>query len=113
LIKRFLYNRTKPDAVKYLPVILKKALNLKPWESGIIDTVNVWKFNGFEYSPLMLVADFLDLKKNTDLLTHEELSRHYWMNVGVKPEETLKFIELQSVNQTNLVIQLMNELRQI
>ena len=111
LIKRYMVHRKSMLTVKQLPLLLKEALKVKPWESGIIDTVNVWKFNGFEYSPLMLIADFLGLKKGTDLLTHSELSQYYWMNVGAKPEETLEFVSLQSATQTNLVIQLMNELR--
>jgi hypothetical protein len=110
LIKRFYFNRNKTAEVKELPFILKRALNVKPWESGIIDTVNVWKFNGFDYSSLMLIANFLDLKGD-DLLTHVELSKYYWANVGEKPSETLEFVARQSATQTNLVVQLMNELR--
>lgn len=111
IIKRFIANRDKFETNKQLPYILKRALNIKPWESGIIDTVNVWKFNGFEYTTLMLIADFMGLKKTTDLLPHNELSKYYWENIKNKPEETLEFISLQSATQTNLVIQLMNELR--
>ena len=113
LIKRFLFLRNKIK-IKELPFILKRVLNIKPWESGIIDTINVWKFNGFEYSPLMLISDYLSLKKTVDLLPLDELSKYYWTNVGTKPKETLDFVGLQSATQTNLVIQLMvNELRLI
>jgi hypothetical protein len=111
LIKRFIVNKDKFEVNKQLPYILKRVLNIKPWESGVIDTVNVWKFNGFEYTPLMLISDFMGLKRTTDLLTHEDLSKYYWKNISINPEETLKLISLQSATQTNLVIQLMNELR--
>lgn len=110
IIKRFLYNRNKLHN-KQLPPILKKALSAKPWESGVIDTVNVWKFNGFDYSPLMLIADFLNLKKTTELITSTNLSKYYWNNISIKPEETFEYISLQSAIQTNLVIQIMIELR--
>ena len=113
LMKRYMFHRKEFQTVKHLPYLLKRAFNIKPWESGIIDTVNVWKFNGFDYSPLMLVADFIGLKKTVDLLPNDELSKYYWENVGEKPNETLEFVSLQSATQTNLVIQLMNELRQI
>ena len=113
LIKRFILNREKFETNKDLPYMLKRSLTIKPWESGIIDVVNVWKFNGFDYTPLMLIADFLGLKKTVDLLPHDELSEYYWNNVGAKPDETLEFVCLQSATQTNLVIQLMNELRQL
>ena len=113
LIKRFIVNKNKFETNKELPLILKKSLSVKPWESGIIDTINVWKFNGYDYISLMLIADFMGLKKTIDLLPNNELSIYYWNNVIEKPEETLEYISLQSATQTNLVIQLMNELRQL
>lgn len=113
LIKRYLKNREQIQDIKQLPLILKRGLNVKPWESGIIDTINVWKFNGYDNMPLMLIADYLELKKKVDLLSLPELSKHYWDNFDKNPEETLEFISLQSATQTNFVIQLMNELRQL
>ena len=114
LIKRFIVNRGKYQTIKSLPALLKRALNIKPWESGIIDTVNVWKFNGFEYTPLMLIADFLGLKKTVDLMTHADISKAYWtINANEQPAEAIQMVSLQSATQTNLVIQLMNEMRQI
>jgi len=113
LIKRFLVYRDKFDSNKKIPLILKRSLSAKPWESGIIDVVNVWKFNGYDNMPLMLIADYLGLKKTIDLLPLDELSKYYWDNINDKPEETLEYISLQSATQTNLVIQLMNELRQL
>ena len=114
LIKRFIVNRNKYQTIKSLPYLLKRALNIKPWESGIIDTVNVWKFNGFEYTPLMLIADFLGLKKTVDLMTHADLSKAYWLfNTNELPAEAIEMVSLQSATQTNLVIQFMNEMRQI
>jgi hypothetical protein len=113
LIKRFIINKNKFKTNKELPLILKKSLIMKPWESGIIDTINVWKFNGYDYMPLMLISDFMNLKRTVDLLPNNELSKYYWNNVVENPEETLEFISLQSATQTNLVIQLMNELRQL
>jgi 3'-5' exonuclease len=114
LIKRFLINKDKFEASKQqLPYMLKRSLGIKPWESGVVDTVNVWKFNGYDNMPLMLIADYLKLKKTADLLPLGELNRYYWKNVVEKPAETLEHVSLQSATQTNLVIQLMNELRQL
>lgn len=112
LIKRFLVNRNNlPD--NQLPYILKRVLNIKPWESGLMDIVNVWKFNGYDYMPLMLISDFMGLKRTTDLLSLPEFSKYYWENIKTNPEETWEFVGLQSATQTNLVIQLLNELRQV
>jgi len=112
--QRFETDRDAIDSTRQIvPLILKHCLAAKPWEGRIIDTVNVWKFNGNDYTPLMLIADYLGLKKTVDLDALPDVSRYYWKNVLDKPEETLEYISLQSATQTNLVIQLMNELRQL
>jgi hypothetical protein len=119
LIKRFLKNKDKiKEILKVnenitLPYIIKKCLAAKPWDSAVIDTVNVWKFNGNDYTPLMLITDFLKLKKTVDLEALQDVSKHYWSIVADKPQEALEYVALQSATQTNLVIQLMNELRQL
>ncbi len=113
LIKRFILYRDKFEGNKQIPLILKRSLNIKPWESGVIDTVDVWKFNGYDKMPLMLIADYLGLKKTVDLLSLDEVSKEYWDKIGTEPDKALEFISLQSATQTNFVIQLMNELRQL
>jgi len=113
LIKRFILHRNKFETNKQIPYILKNSLNLKPWESGIIDTVNVWKFNGYDNMPLMLISDFLGLKRTAELLPLDEVSQQYWEMVGTDAEKALEFVSFQSATQTNLVIQLLNELRQL
>lgn len=98
---------------KQLPLILKMNLDIKPWESNIIDINNVWKFNGLNYMSLNMISDFMGLKKTVDLLSSDELSKYYWDNNESKPEETIDFITKQSINQTNLIIQFINEIRQL
>lgn len=110
LIKRFILNRNSIKR-KELPLILKKRLVNKPWESGIIDAMNVWKFNGSSTTTLMLISDFLGLKKTIDVLPLDELSEYYWDNVESDPEKMISFVSQQSLTQTNLVIQLMCKLR--
>ena len=117
LLKRFIFHRDKFEN-KLLPLMLKKALASKPWEGAVIDTVNVWKFGGTDYAPLMLIADFLGLKKTVDLESLPEVSKKYWKMIAdggtaTAEEEALEYVSLQSATQTNLVIQLMNELRQL
>lgn len=111
LIKRFILHREKFEHNKQLPFILKNALNTKPWEATIIDTVNVWKFNSNNYTPLMLIADYLNLKKTVDLDKLSDVSRKYWKYYNDNPQDAFNYISLQSATQTNLVIQLINELR--
>lgn len=104
----------KDNLEKGVPLILKRSLGIKPWESGVIDTVDVWKFNGYDRMPLMLIADYLGLKKNVDLLPLDEVSSKYHeMMADGKSEEALEFVSLQSANQTNLVVQLINVLRKL
>lgn len=110
-IKRLLMHRDELE-YKTIPFLLKKYLQSKPWDSNIVDTINIWKFNGKDYTNLNLLSDFLGLKRNVDLLSPSELSKYYWENIGKKEKETLDFVGLQSANQTNLIIQFLNELRQ-
>ena len=117
LLKRFILHRDKFEN-KLLPLMLKKALASKPWDGAVVDTVNVWKFGGNSYAPLMLIADFLNLKKTVDLEPLPEVSKKYWKMIAdggtaAAEEEALEYVSLQSATQTNLVIQLMNELRQL
>lgn len=113
LIKRFVLLHSKFDTPMQLPLILKRTLNSKPWETDVIDTVNVWKFNGNEYVSLMMISDYLGFKRTVDLMPLNELSKYYWNNVNENPKETLEHVGLQAANQTNVVIMLMNELRHL
>lgn len=111
-VKRLTHNRNKfEDKMDLLPFILKRHLQAKPWDANVVDTMNLWKFNGVSNTPLSMIADFLGLKRNTDLLQMDELSKYYWKNIDKNVNETLEFVALQSANQTNLVIQILNELR--
>ena len=111
LIKRYIKHNISIEENKEIPLVLKRILGSKPWDVDIIDTINVWKFNGIGAGSLMLVADYLGLKKSVGLLDHTELSEYYWDNIGKNKKKTLDDIALQSATQTNLIIQLMNHLR--
>ena len=111
LLKRFVLKRNELTN-KTIPLMLKKVLSAKPWDStSVIDVSSVWKFNGNGNTSLSFISEYLGLKKTVDLLSFEELNKYYWENIEKKPEETLSHIALQSATQTNLVIQLMNDLR--
>ena len=115
LIKRYLFHTKEKSAEeRQLPLILKNCLDSKPWESTIVDGFNFWKFNGYNSNdyPLMLIADFLSLKKTVDLLPVAELSELYWEVYNDDPQKALEFVSLQSATQTNLIIQLMVSMRQ-
>lgn len=113
-IKRLFYYREKFDNKEnLLPYILKKHLQSKPWDANTVDTLNLWKFNGVSNTPLTTVSDFIGLKRNTDILQMDEVSKYYWDNIEENQDEVLEKISLQSANETNLVIQLLNEFRQI
>ena len=87
---------------------------MKPWESGVIDTFNVWKFGGYEKTSLMLIADYMGLKKVVDLKPLNEVSLEYWKLINEnESEKALDYVSYQSATQTNFVIQIMNELRQL
>ena len=111
-IKRFLLYRDKFEN-NTLPLIIKNCLVSKPWEANVIDAVNVWKFNGIDHTPLMLIADHLGLKRTVELDSLQDISKEYWKLVKDTPDKALDYLSLQSATQTNIVIQLMNELSQL
>lgn len=113
LIKRFILLRSKFETISQLPLILKRTLSSKPWETDVIDSSIVWKFNGYDSSSLMMISDFLGLKRTVDLMSNSEISKYYWANIDINTKDTLEYVGLQAANQTNVVIMLMNELRQL
>lgn len=111
-IKRLFYHRDKfSGEEKLLPQILRNHLRSKPWEANVVDTINLWKFNGVSNTPLPLISDFSGLKKNTELVQMDEMSNRYWTNIDENHDVTIKFIEVQAINQVNLIIQLLYQLR--
>lgn len=111
-IKRLFHYKDKLEhKTDILPLILKKHLQSKPWDSKTLDTLNLWKFNGVSNTPLTTISDFLGLKRNTEIMQMNDVSKYYWENIDEKPDETLEQISKQSANETNLVIQLLSEFR--
>jgi hypothetical protein len=111
LIKRFILLHSQFETPMQLPLLLKRTLNSKPWETIVVDTSVVWKFNGFDSASLMMISDFLKLERTVDIMPHNELSKYYWENIDENSKQTLEYIGLQAANQTNLVIKLINILR--
>ena len=103
----------KDQLERGIPLILKRSLGIKPWESGVIDTVDVWKFNGYDRMPLMLISDYMGLKKTVDLLPLDEVSQKYWEMVSDDAEKALEFVSVQSATQTILVIQMIYGIREM
>lgn len=115
LVKRFIYRRSELNTIKTLPKVIKRVIGAKAWETGVIDINNVWKFNNYEYNQpsFSVISDFIGLKKNVDLLSNNGISNYYWNNIETKQDECLKHIELQSMNHTNMLIQFINEVRNL
>lgn len=113
IVKRFIYRRSEVNTIKIIPLSIKKVLSLKPWESGVIDINSVWKFNCYECGvpELSIISSFLGLKKTVQLMSNNDLSKYYWEKIENFPDDTLKNIELQSINETNILIQFINEIR--
>lgn len=112
-IKRLIYNRNffeKKENI--IPFILKKHLKAKPWDANIIDTINLWKFNGVSNTPLSIISEHMGLKKTIKIDEMNDFSLKYWNLVEQgKSDESLKYVGLQSATHTNLSIQILNELR--
>ena len=115
LIKRFLLHKDKFDS-KTLPDILKKHLMAKSWDSFVIDTRMIWKFNsllGLPINTLELFSNFLSLKKTVDIMKTSEISEYYWNNIENNESAVHSTIQSQSSTKVNLVMQLVNLLREL
>lgn len=49
-----------------IPKSIKNNLVAKPWENAIIDTLNLWKFNGNGYVSLDGIGNFFNLKSRVE-----------------------------------------------
>lgn len=94
-----------------IPKIIKNYLSAKPWESNVVDTLSMWKFQGYSKTSLMDIANHLNLKMKFDVDIMPDLNNFYWRNINNDEKDTLKYVSLQSANQVNLTIQLINKLR--
>ncbi|MFW6219418.1 MAG: hypothetical protein ACOC33_00990 [bacterium] len=119
-LKRLLSHRNDfKSGDNIIPYILKNYLKSKPWDANILDTINVWKFNGMSNTPLSVISEHMGLKKTVELDEMIDLSKNYWQlfNNEDNTEDTntsdkaLEYVSLQSATQTNLSVQLINDLR--
>jgi len=112
LIKKFI--QYKDDMViTSLPKVFKDYLTVKPWDSNVVDTRTLWKFNGYYNSTnrnQTLYSDFLGMKKNVpSLLTNGEISVKYWNSIN-DDKQRLMDVEMQSLNKVNLAMKLIDTL---
>ena len=100
---------------KTVPVILKNhLLSTKPWESFVIDSRSLWKFNGMTASnefTQLLYTDLMSLKKTVDVQSPAEISKNYWLSADTT--NRIEKLTYQSMNKVNLTLQLIKALREI
>jgi len=102
----FLIKRGLKYEIK-IPKILKSNLMAKPWENGIFDSLDLWKFTGNEYMPLKLIAEFLNLKYD-ELPDNESISHMYW---NATDNEIMPWIKVKSEAHIYTLIELYNKLK--
>lgn len=112
LIKRFLILNANNSHEKILPPLFKMSISSKPWESNIIDTADVYRFGGNKHTSLSLISEVLGLKKTVTLEKNDVLSEKYWSSFENR-DVVIKEIVSQSMNITNLVIQYLNQLKNL
>jgi hypothetical protein len=113
-IKRLLINLNKwEEKNNIIPPILKRHLKAKPWDSVILDTLTLWKFNGVSNTPLQLIADSIGLKYNIEIDDNVDFNKKYWSLYKEEPDKAMKYVITQSTNQTNIIIQLVNVIRSL
>lgn len=71
LIRRSLINRVAVAAPLHLQ-------NVKPWESCLLDTSEIWKFGSWSGASLSLICDLLGIPSPKDNMYGGEVARAYW-----------------------------------
>ena len=115
LIKRIIKHKDVlgQERSSVVPMVLKNYIKAKPWDSNVIDTMNMWKFNGTDYISLELISKYLGFKYKTQLLSKEDLNHLYWDFIEDEPETTMTKMNRQSGTFTNLAYQLVDTLRKL
>jgi len=115
VIKRLLLHKQNIEYANHLiPAIIKTSLNAKPWDDVIIDTKNLWKFNGLKSTPLNLISKSLNLKTTVDLMSPVEINVFYHTpDDEIDIEKKTSILALQSANIVNLSIQMLTYLRNV
>jgi len=114
LIKRYLVNKATFSKPVKLPVVIKEMLSSKPWEGDlVIDVEEVWKFGGSATSTVSVISEFLGLKNTVEIYDDQDLSKHFWGNIAIDHDKTIKWVAMKSMTKVNVALRIMNELSQL
>lgn len=74
-----------------MPYIIKRALingipvpkafhlqKQKPWENCLLDTMDIWKFGGWNSAKLGLISELLGIPSPKDAMSGPEVNEYYW-----------------------------------
>lgn len=50
----------------------------KPWENCLLDTMDIWKFGGYNTAKLGLIAEILGIPSPKDAMSGPEVNEYYW-----------------------------------
>jgi hypothetical protein len=50
----------------------------KPWENCLLDTMEIWKFGGYNTAKLGLIAEILGIPSPKDAMSGPEVNEYYW-----------------------------------
>ncbi len=105
LIKKFLEYRGKLTNLVKFPMIFKQYLGNKPWDTTVIDIVDVWKFNGMGNAPIELISEVMGFNNEKEILTPLKISDKYWSG-----EINKNIIGEQSAVMVNNMMRIIKEL---
>lgn len=76
----FIVKRMIKHGIK-VPVVLQNAINGKPWEIKVTDTLREWKMSTNKFVSLDTIAEFLDIPSSKKgEITGSNLGESYWNN---------------------------------
>ncbi len=68
-----------------MPDYLEQLQSKKPWEAGLLDTMDLWKFGDYKnYISLKLLAHCLGIPSPKDDIAGKDVGRVYWQEKDVE-----------------------------
>ena len=97
LLKRSVINRID------IPTQLQLQ-KLKPWETCLIDTYDIWKFGSWNGGSLSLICDLLKIPSPKESMKAGDVSKSYWEDLML--EDIKEYCERDVVATMNLMLRL-------
>jgi DNA polymerase elongation subunit (family B) len=99
ICRRYIINNQK------IPKLLLNLQSKKPWENGLVDTMDLWKFGDYKnFISLKLLAHCLGIPSPKDDISGKDVGKVYWHEKGLERIKT--YCEKDVLTVANVILKL-------